>query len=248
MIIAKNLTKTFEGSSKGILDVNLQINPGEFVSIIGPSGSGKTTFLKHINGNLLSTSGAIEVLGIDPKSANENQIRQLRRQIGFIYQQFNLVKNLSVQKNVLTGRLGFHWDIAGALGLFTKAEKELALKKIAAVGLVGRENSLVDKLSGGQQQRVAIARALVQEPEIILADEPMASLDPKTSEVVLEILRDYNQKQKKTVIVNIHVLDLAKRYATRIIGLRAGRLVFDGSAKDLTDETVSKIYGDAGEI
>lgn len=242
MIIAKNLSKSYPDGTKGLSDLNLTVNQGEFVAIIGRSGAGKSTFLRQVNGTILPTGGELNVLGCDVLKANQNDLKKLRSKIGFIFQQFNLVKSLTVLQNVLTGRLGYHNDLSGTLGLFSDEDKKLAMQYIKEVGLEGRHNSRADQLSGGQQQRVAIARALVQDPQIILADEPMASLDPKLSEVVLDLLKSFNQSKKMTVIVNIHVLELAKKYATRIIGLKGGRLVYDGPVSGLTEEVLKRVY------
>ncbi|MBK9293018.1 MAG: phosphonate ABC transporter ATP-binding protein [Oligoflexia bacterium] len=242
MIKAQNLSKSYPDGTKGLSDLTLTINQGEFVAIIGRSGAGKSTFLRQVNGTILPTSGELNVLGVDILKAKTEELRKLRSKIGFIFQQFNLVKSLSVMQNVLTGRLGYHSDLAGTLGLFSEEDKKLALQYIKEVGLEGRHNSRADQLSGGQQQRVAIARALVQDPQIILADEPMASLDPKLSEVVLDLLKHFNQQKKISIIVNIHVLELAKKYAHRILALKAGRLVYDGPVSGLTDDVLKSVY------
>ncbi|MDZ4677538.1 MAG: phosphonate ABC transporter ATP-binding protein [Oligoflexia bacterium] len=242
MILAQNLSKQYPDGTKGLDALNVKIEQGEFVAIIGRSGAGKSTFLRQVNGTILPTDGKLEVLGCKVREASLYEIKKLRRHIGFIFQQFNLVKSLTVMENVLIGRLGYHGDVGGSMGLFTDEDKNLARHYLQEVGLDGRFNSRADQLSGGQQQRVAIARALVQDPKIILADEPMASLDPKLSEVVLDLLKLFNEKKKITVIVNIHVLELAKKYATRIIGLKAGRLIYDGPIDGLTDEKLRLIY------
>jgi phosphonate transport system ATP-binding protein len=242
MIKSKNLTKSYADGTKGLDNLTLNVDQGEFVAIIGRSGAGKSTFLRQINGTILPTSGELNVLGCDVRSATSGDLKKLRRRIGFIFQQFNLVKSLTVMENVLTGRLGYHSSLAGTLGLFSAEDKNLARHYLKEVGLDGRFSSRADQLSGGQQQRVAIARALVQDPQIILADEPMASLDPKLSEVVLELLKGFNKAKKISVIVNIHVLELAKKYADRIVGLKAGRLVFDGPPSRLTEEKLRDIY------
>ena len=182
------------------------------------------------------------MLGCQVRTAPSKELRKLRSQVGFIFQQFNLVKSLTVMENVLAGRLGSHGSFAGVFGLYSEEDKRLARQYLKEVGLDGRFESRVDQLSGGQQQRVAIARALVQDPKIILADEPMASLDPKLSEVVLQLLKSFNESRKITIIVNIHVLELAKKYAARIIGLKLGKVVFDGAPSALTDEALGMIY------
>lgn len=242
MIKAVSLSQVYPSGTRGLKNLNLNIGSGEFVAVVGRSGSGKSTLFKTLNGMVSISSGSLEVLNFQLSKIRTDDLKKLRRQIGFIFQQFNLVKNLNVSENVLMGRLGYHTDISGFLGLYTPEDKKQALHYIKEVGLEGRELSRVDQISGGQQQRVAIARALVQDPKIILADEPMASLDPKLSEVVLDLLKYFNEKKKITVVVNIHVLELAKKYAQRIIGLREGELVYDGKPENLDHTMWSQIY------
>jgi phosphonate transport system ATP-binding protein len=242
-IIAKNLCKSFDGGKTTILkNVNVSIGQGEFVAVIGLSGAGKTTFMRAINGTNLPFEGALSVLGIEVNGISQKNLVNLRRQIGFIFQQFNLVKSLSVLQNVLLGRVAYVSLWRGLLGFFPKADQRLAVASLDSVGLEGRYFEKARNLSGGQQQRVAIARALVQEPKIILADEPMASLDPKLSEVVLQILDRINRENKITILVNIHVLELAKKYAHRIIAFRKGEIVFDGAPDKLSEELIEEIY------
>lgn len=243
MIIAKNLTKSFDGGKTFALnDVNLTINQGEFICIIGLSGAGKSTFLRAINATNPPGTGSLQVLGKEVNSIRGKALVDLRRQVGFIFQQFNLVKNLSVLQNVLVGRIAYTPLWRALIGRFSKQDQAIAKRALDSVGLEGRYHDKARNLSGGQQQRVAIARALVQEPKIILADEPMASLDPKLSELVIQMLEKINKDQNITVIVNIHVIELAKKYAKRIIAFRKGQVVFDGSPKDLTDEKMDAIY------
>lgn len=243
MIIAKNLTKSFDGGKTFALDkVNLEINQGEFICIIGLSGAGKSTFLRAINATNPPGTGSLQVLGKEVNAIRGSALVDLRRQIGFIFQQFNLVKNLTVMENVLVGRIAYSSLWRAILGKFSKQDQSIAKRALDSVGLEGRYHEKARNLSGGQQQRVAIARALVQEPKIILADEPMASLDPKLSELVIQMLEKINQDQKITVIVNIHVISLAKKYAKRIIAFRKGQVVFDGPPQDLTDQKMDEIY------
>jgi phosphonate transport system ATP-binding protein len=242
-IIAKNLTKTFDGGKSFALDqVNLEIKQGEFIAVVGLSGAGKSTFLRAINGTCEPTSGDIQVLGQSVPSLKGRKLMDLRRQIGFIFQQFNLAKSVSVIKNVLVGRIAYTSLWRSLTGLYSKSDIELARATLASVGLVDRDHDKARNLSGGQQQRVAIARALVQQPRIILADEPMASLDPKLSKVVLDILSSVNSSQKITVLVNIHILEHARAYAQRIIAFRKGKVVFDGPVAEFTDEAAEEIY------
>lgn len=242
-IQSRNLKKSFDGGRTHALDeVSLDISQGEFVAVIGLSGAGKSTFLRALNGTVRPDSGELTVLGTPVAGIRGRALVRLRRQIGFIFQHFNLVKNLSVLQNVLAGRVAYAplWRVL--TGRFSAEDQARAKRALDAVGLEGRYHERAGNLSGGQQQRVAIARALVQEPKIILADEPMASLDPKLSELVIEMLGAISASQKITVIVNIHVLELAKKHAKRMIAFRAGRVVFDGTPAELTDAKIEEIY------
>lgn len=242
-IIARDLSRSFDGGKTYALkDVNLEIQQGEFIAIIGLSGAGKSTFLRAINGTNNPVEGSLEVLGHKVETLQGRDLVNLRKQVGFIFQQFNLVKSLSVLQNVLVGRVAYAPLWRTLTGLYSDDDKAIAKGALDAVGLDGRYHERARNLSGGQQQRVAIARALVQEPKIILADEPMASLDPKLSEVVIEMLSRINEERRITVLVNIHVLELAKKYAKRMIAFRKGKVVFDGPPSDLTDERIEEIY------
>jgi phosphonate transport system ATP-binding protein len=242
-IRAVGLTKTFDGGETFALDrVNLKIEQGEFVAIVGLSGAGKSTFLRCINGTCIPSAGELEVLGKDVISLSGKELIGLRKQIGFIFQQFNLVKSLTVLQNVLVGRIAYSSLWRSLTGFYSQKDTQLAQEALDSVGLKGRYEDKARNLSGGQQQRVAIARALVQEPKVILADEPMASLDPKLSEVVLDILAEVNEERKITVLVNIHVLELAKKYAKRIIAFQKGRVVFDGPPESFNSEQIEAVY------
>ncbi len=242
-IIARNLSKSFDGGKTFALkDVSVEVGSGEFIAVIGLSGAGKSTFLRAINGVHVPTAGAMQVLGLSVERLTRKELVQLRSQIGFIFQQFNLVKSLTALQNVLVGRIAYVPRWRGLTGWFGQENEKLAKDALDSVGLSGRYSEKVRNLSGGQQQRVAIARAFVQQPQIILADEPMASLDPKLAEVVLEILSKANREKGITVLVNIHVLELARKYAKRVIAFRQGRLVFDGPVSSLTEEELEKIY------
>jgi|GEM_PF-159403 len=223
-------------------DLSLDIRRGEFIAVIGLSGAGKSTLLRCLNGMTEASAGRIIFEGKDVTHIRGGELAELRRRIGFIFQQFNLVKSLSVLQNVLSGRLSHVSGLGAMLGRFPAKDREMAIRYLREVGLADKLHQRADTLSGGQQQRVAIARALAQGPSVILADEPMASLDPKLSEVVLQILKRFNREETITVIVNLHVLDLATRYADRIIALRAGALVFDGPPDMLTPEIIEEIY------
>ncbi|MEW6056616.1 MAG: phosphonate ABC transporter ATP-binding protein [Bdellovibrionota bacterium] len=245
MIAFENVTKKFPDGTLALQELNLQIKQGEFISIIGRSGAGKSTLLRLTNGMILPSTGKVHVLGFHlGDRESQKTLRLVRREVGFIFQHFNLIKTHTVLSNVLMGRLGYTGTFRGMFGLFTDQDEEMAVSVLKEVGLKDQINKRVDQLSGGQQQRVAIARAIVQQPKIILADEPMASLDPKLSEIVLDLLYQFNQERKITVLVNVHVLELAKRRATRILGLNKGAVVFDGASQDLTSEKVSLVYGD----
>lgn len=242
IIEADKVTKHFSPTVTALRDVSVKIKPGEFIAIIGLSGAGKSTFLRSINGTLTPSSGKMSVMGNDLSILKTKQIVDVRKKIGFIFQQFNLVKQLSAIDNVLTGRIGYNPLWRSLTGLYSQDDVNLATYYLREVGLSDKIEQKVDQLSGGQQQRVAIARAVCQEPEILLADEPMASLDPKLSEVVLRLLQKFNQDRGITVLVNIHVLELAKRYANRILAFKKGELVYDGSIANLTDAEIENIY------
>ncbi len=242
-ILAKNLCKTFDGGKTFALkNVNLEIQQGEFIAIIGLSGAGKSTFLRAINATNPPGTGSLNVLGKEVNKLRGSELVSLRKQVGFIFQQFNLVKSLTVLQNVLVGRIAYSPLWRSLTGRFAKEDQAIAKRALDSVGLEGRYHEKARNLSGGQQQRVAIARALVQEPKIILADEPMASLDPKLSEVVIQMLEKINRDQNITVLVNIHVLSLAKKYAKRMIAFRKGEVVFDGPPSALTEEKIDEIY------
>ena len=242
MIEVNHLSKVFPDGTHALDDVNVSIPDGDFVAVIGLSGAGKSTFLRCLNRLVDPSAGTIHVGGRDVARLRGRGLQRYRRTVGFIFQQFNLVTRLSVLDNVLSGRLGYHPTWRGMLALYSDADIELAQAAIREVGLAGKEDTRVDQLSGGQQQRVAIARAMTQEPELILADEPMASLDPRLSDVILGLLRNYNDSRGVTVLVNIHVIELAKRYARRVIAFNQGRLVFDGPVSELDTKLESTIY------
>jgi len=242
MIQVSNLHKVFPDGTKALRDVSVTIPDGDFVAVIGLSGAGKSTFLRCLNRLVDPTGGTIAVGGSDVAGLRGRALQRYRRTVGFIFQQFNLVTRLSVLDNVLSGRLGYHPTWRGMLALYSERDHELAQAAIREVGLAGREDARVDQLSGGQQQRVAIARAMTQEPELILADEPMASLDPRLSDVILGLLKQYNETRGVTVLVNIHVIELAKRYARRVIAFNQGRIVFDGPVAELDADLESTIY------
>jgi len=228
---------------KGLSHINLTINDGEFASIIGLSGAGKSTLLRSINRLNDVTEGEITIDGVSLTKAGKKELRKIRRRIGMISQQFNLVKRSTVQKNVLSGCLGYYSTWKSILGLFSKEDYERTKDALERVDLQDKLHSRCDELSGGQQQRVSIARTLVQQADIILADESVASLDPVTMQKIMKDLQNINTTLGKTVIVNIHSVELARSFSTRIIALKAGEIVFDGAPEELTDERLIAIYG-----
>jgi phosphonate transport system ATP-binding protein len=243
MIEFKNVSKVYPNGTVGLNNINLTIEPGEFVVIVGLSGAGKSTLLRSINRLHEITDGEIVIHGQSITKANGKKLLKIRRDIGMIFQNFNLVKRASVLKNVLSGRVGYHSTLRTVLGMFPKEDIDLSLRALERVNILEKAYSRADELSGGQQQRVSIARALAQEAKIILADEPVASLDPLTTVQVMDDLQRINRELGITTIVNLHFIDLARQYATRIIGLRAGEVVFDGPVRDATDDKFSEIYG-----
>jgi phosphonate transport system ATP-binding protein len=245
MIEFKHVKKVYANGTIGLNDINLTIGQGEFVVIVGLSGAGKSTMLRSINRLHDITEGEILIEGKSITAAKGESLRKMRRGIGMIFQSFNLVKRSTVLRNVLSGRVGYHSTLRTMFAAFPKRDVELALKALERVNILEKAYVRADQLSGGQQQRVSIARALAQEATIILADEPVASLDPLTTRQVMDDLRRINQELGITTIVNLHFIDLAREYATRIIGLRAGQVVFDGLVSEATDDAFSDIYGRA---
>lgn len=243
MIEIRNVSKTYANGTKGLNHINLTIGRGEFVAIVGLSGAGKSTLLRSMNRLHDITEGEIVIDGKSITAAKGKELRRIRRDIGMIFQNFNLVKRSSVLRNVLAGRVGYHSTLLTLLGRFPKADIDLAFQALDRVGIVQKAYARADELSGGQQQRVAIARVLAQEAKIILADEPVASLDPLTTKQVMDDLKRINAESDITTIVNLHSIALARQYATRIIGLRAGEVVFDGPVSEATDERFTEIYG-----
>jgi phosphonate transport system ATP-binding protein len=243
MIEFTNVEVTYPGGLKALKDVSVTIDSGELVVIVGLSGAGKSTFLRAINGFVPITNGSVEVHGVEVRGARSSVLRELRSEIGMIYQTFNLVNRTSVINNVLMGRLAKVGFMRAMLGLWPAADKELALQALERVEIIEKAYVRASNLSGGQQQRVGIARALAQEPKVVLADEPVASLDPVTSHTVMQDLRRINRDLGITTIINLHFLDLARQYGKRLIGLRDGELVYDGDISDVTETTFRNIYG-----
>ncbi len=243
MIIFKNVSVIYPNGFKALKNINLQINDGEFVIIIGPSGAGKSTLIRTINGFVKISEGELIVNGKNIKNLNEKELRILRREIGMIFQNFNLVKRISVLRNVLIGRLGYISTIKSIFNLFSKEDIELAFENLRRVGIEDKAYVRADQLSGGQQQRVAIARALTQKPKIILADEPVASLDPPTAKIVMDYLKQFNRELGITTIINLHDIDLVMEYGKRVIGLRNGEIIYDGKVENINDKVLKEIYG-----
>ena len=243
MLELVHLSRRF-GATMAVDNASLHIDAGEMIGIIGRSGAGKSTLLRLINRMIEPTKGEIRVDGIDIIALRGKALRRWRAQTAMIFQQFNLVHRLDVLTNVLCGLLH---DISGPrmlLKLFTEAERTDAINALDRMGLAEFAMNRADALSGGQQQRVAIARALMQRPDIILADEPIASLDPMNAKVVMEALADINRRDGITILCNLHTLDTARACCGRIIGMAAGRIVFDGAPEQLTDPVLRDIYGE----
>ncbi len=246
MLRVQNLTKIYPNGTQALKDVSFDVQDGEFLVVIGLSGSGKFTLLRCINRLIDPTSGKIFWDDIDITAASPSELRRIRRHIGMVFQQFNLVKRSSVMTNVLSGRLGYANPWLSLLGIWPAADRERALQALERVGIADKAQSRADALSGGQQQRVGIARALMQEPKIILADEPVASLDPVLSHSILQYLEQLN-KDGMTVICSLHFLDLVHRYATRVIALKDGVKVFEGLPKEIDRAKFREIYGEEAQ-
>ncbi|RNA70159.1 phosphonate ABC transporter ATP-binding protein [Alteribacter keqinensis] len=243
MVEFKNTSLVYPNGTQGLKDVNIKINEGEFVVIVGLSGAGKSTLIRSVNRMVTPTDGELLVDGEDILSYNGRQLRDLRTKVGMIFQNYNLVKRSTVMKNVIAGRLGHTGTLRSVLNLYSNEDKSLAYQSLQRVNIDEKVHSRADQLSGGQQQRVSIARVLTQQPKVILADEPVASLDPPTSHQVMTYLRKVNKEDKITTLVNLHFIDMAMEYADRIIGMRAGEVVFDGPASTVTESTFEEIYG-----
>lgn len=247
MLIVENLTMVYPDGTVALRDVSFEVADGEFLGIIGLSGSGKSTLLRCINRLIEPTEGRIIWNGKDVTTADQSELRNIRREIGMIFQHFNLVKRSSVLTNVLSGRLGYNPPAWSLLNRFSKSDYEKAHAALERMGIPEKAGSRADELSGGQQQRVGIARALMQNPKMILADEPVASLDPVLAHSILGSLETLNQEDGITVMCSLHFLDLVQRYSTKVIGLRDGRVVFEGTREDIAqinDERFKEIYGE----
>jgi phosphonate transport system ATP-binding protein len=244
IISVRGLHVRYANGTHALRGLDLDVAPGEFCVVIGLSGSGKSTFLRCINRLVQPTAGQVSVAGQDVTHISGNELRRLRAEVGMIFQHFNLIKRKSVIANVLTGALARTGTLASLLESYAPADRQLAFANLKRVGLAEKAHARADQLSGGQQQRVAIARTLMQRPKILLADEPVASLDPATSHSVLDHLRDINRSDGVTVLCNIHFLSLAREYGSRVVALKDGQLVFDGKPHEITDEKFKQIYGE----
>jgi phosphonate transport system ATP-binding protein len=243
----EHLTKVYEGGTLALEDVSFEVEDGEFLAVIGLSGSGKSTLLRCINRLIEPTEGRITWNGVDITDASQEDLRRIRRRIGMVFQHFNLVNRSKVTTNVLSGRLGYTNPAYSLINRFSRDDHDRAQRQLERVGLTDRDDHRADALSGGQQQRVGIARAMIQEPEMILADEPVASLDPVLAHSIMQYLEQINQEDEVTVLCSLHFLDLVERYSQRVIALNEGRLVFEGTAEELDDERFKDIYGREAE-
>ncbi|MBK25489.1 MAG: phosphonate ABC transporter ATP-binding protein [Halobacteriovorax sp.] len=249
MLEITDLQKVYPNGTHALKGVSFGVNKGEFLVIIGLSGSGKSTLLRCINRLHEPTSGSIKFEGEETITKRGKELRSLRARIGMIFQHFNLIPRRSVLTNVLSGTLARTGVFNSLLGIYSEEEKKKAMEYIEIVGLTGKENQRADNLSGGQQQRVAIARALMQNPKILLADEPVASLDPATSHSVMKYLKKINEELGVTVVCNLHFLSLVRQYAGRVVALKDGKLIYEGSPLEIDEEWFQTIYGeDAVEV
>ena len=239
MLEINNLKKTFDNGTEALNGVNLKVKKGEFLSILGPSGSGKTTLLRSINGLESIDNGKIS---FENEKINKVNLPEIQKKTGMIFQEFNLVNNLSAINNVLTGLLNSSSKFLSMFYLFTKKQKLEALKALETVGLLNKAYERVDELSGGQRQRIGIARAIIKRPKLLLADEPVASLDPKAANLIMSLLKKINKEFEITVICNLHQVELASKYSDRIVGLLEGEIMFDKTASNVNKTAISEIY------
>ena len=239
MLEINNLKKTFDNGTEALNGVNLKVKKGEFLSILGPSGSGKTTLLRSINGLESIDNGKIS---FENEKINKVNLPEIQKKTGMIFQEFNLVNNLSAINKVLTGLLNSSSKFLSMFYLFTKKQKLEALKALETVGLLNKAYERVDELSGGQRQRIGIARAIIKRPKLLLADEPVASLDPKAANLIMSLLKKINKEFEITVICNLHQVELASKYSDRIVGLLEGEIMFDKTASNINKTAISEIY------
>jgi phosphonate transport system ATP-binding protein len=243
LLEVKGITKRYNKAAAALDDVSFSVGKGEFISVIGPSGAGKSTLLRCINRMVEVSEGEVHFDGISVGKLNKTDLKKLRSKIGMIFQHYNLVDRLTVIENVLHGRLGSKSTLAGVFGHYTRDEKHHALTTLSMLGLADHVYQRCDRLSGGQKQRVGVARALVQNPLMILCDEPIASLDPNASRIIMDHLKKFSRDMQITLIVNLHQVNVALNYSDRILGVNKGKLVFDGRPDELSSERISEIYG-----
>ena len=247
MLEVKNISKEYDGDVQALKNVSFSVNQGEFLAVIGLSGSGKSTLLRCINRLIEPTGGQIIWDGQDVTAASQDEMRRIRRKIGMVFQHFNLVSRSRVITNVLAGRLGYVNPMLSAFNHFPNSDIKMALAQLDRIGIKNQAYKRADELSGGQQQRVGIARAMMQKPDMILADEPVASLDPVLAHSIMQYLEKINKEDGVTVICSLHFLDLVHRYADRAIALNEGMLMFDGAPNEIDDEKFREIYGKDAE-
>jgi phosphonate transport system ATP-binding protein len=244
LLTIRGLEKSYVADKPVLKGIDLDVHPGEFVVVIGPSGAGKSTFIRCLNRMIDPTAGSIVVDGVETTVLKGKALRELRSSIGMIFQHYNLIARRNVLTNVLHGRLGQMPFIKSALGLYSGADRTRAVELLDTVGMSDHIYAKAGSLSGGQMQRVGICRAMMQSPKLLLADEPIASLDPKSARTVMDEIAMVTMKYGVTCIMNLHQVDVARKYATRIIGIKGGVVVFDGAPADLSEEMVADIYGD----
>ena len=244
LLSIKNVSKKYNNGTNALKNISFDVEKGEFISVIGPSGSGKSTLLRSINKMIDISQGSILFEDKNIENLKKTQIELVRREIGMIFQSYNLVERLTVIENVLHGRLGYKSIIAGILGIYSEEEKKEAFSFLERLNMTKYAYQKCSELSGGQKQRVGIARAIMQKPKLLLCDEPIASLDPKTAENIMDYLKKIVTELKITCIVNLHQVDIAKKYSDRIIALNKGEKIFDDKAEKLTEKMVEFIYKD----
>lgn len=242
MLEIKDVRVVYPNGTEALKSVSLNIDSNELVAIIGRSGAGKSTLLRAINGMQPVTSGSIKLDGVEVTAMSPQELQKFRKNVGFIWQEYNLVGRLSANMNVLTGRLGYNTSPLSILGYFNKEHREIALRSLERVGMLHRAKFRADRLSGGEKQRVNIARAISQQPKLLLADEPVASLDPELSWTVMGDLANVAREEGVPTLINIHEVELAKAFTDRMIGIAQGVVVFDGTPDDLDDEAMDRIY------
>ncbi len=244
MLTIRDLVKTYPTGAKALNGVSFTVDEPQVVAIIGPSGAGKSALIRCINRLVEPTSGTISLDGIDIQSLGRRQLRKARRRMGMIFQEYNLVERLTVMENLLSGRLGYVGFWQAYRRKFPPEDVADAFRLLERVGLDGYQNTRADAISGGQRQRVGIARALMQAPDLLLVDEPTASLDPKTSRQIMRLLVELARENNTPALVNIHDVALAQTFSDRIIGLADGRIVFDGTSDQVTEQVLTDIYGE----